>query len=80
MPTYTHREHVLTAFNHQEPDRIPVQLDGQRQHAAGYDFISGWGDALGLTPIPPVQSGTTANYYDERILEILNVDFRPHLP
>ena len=28
MPTYTHRERVLTAFNHQEPDRIPVHLMG----------------------------------------------------
>jgi len=33
-------------------------------------------DHLGLSPIPPVRSGSTASYYDERILEILDVDFR----
>jgi uroporphyrinogen decarboxylase len=33
-------------------------------------------DHLGLAPIPPVRSGTTANYYDERILECFDIDFR----
>jgi uroporphyrinogen decarboxylase len=33
-------------------------------------------DHLGLTPIPPARSGSTANYYDERILERFDIDFR----
>jgi len=33
-------------------------------------------DYLGLSPIPPVRSGTTANYYDKRILDVLDIDFR----
>ena len=33
-------------------------------------------DHLGLSPIPPIRSGSTANYYDERILEHLGIDFR----
>jgi len=31
---------------------------------------------LGLTEIPPIRSGSTANYYDERILEHFDIDFR----
>ena len=33
-------------------------------------------DSLGPSPIPPVRSGTSANYYDERILAHFDVDFR----
>jgi uroporphyrinogen decarboxylase len=33
-------------------------------------------DYLGLAPIPPVRSGATANYYDERVLEYFDIDFR----
>lgn len=75
MPTYTHRERVLMSFNHQEPDRIPVDLMGNASMLLDTTYFR-LRDALGLAPIPPVRSGTTANYYDERILEILGVDFR----
>lgn len=33
-------------------------------------------DYLKLTPIPPARLGSTANYYDERILEHFDIDFR----
>jgi uroporphyrinogen decarboxylase len=33
-------------------------------------------DRLGLAPIPPFREGTTANYYDERVLERFDIDFR----
>jgi uroporphyrinogen decarboxylase len=33
-------------------------------------------DHLGLNPIPPVRAGTSANYYDERILERFDIDYR----
>jgi uroporphyrinogen decarboxylase len=33
-------------------------------------------DRLGLPRIPPFRDGTTANYYDERVLERFDVDFR----
>jgi len=33
-------------------------------------------DYLGLSPIKPVRRGASANYYDERILEHLSIDFR----
>jgi uroporphyrinogen decarboxylase len=73
-----HRERVLAAVNHEEPDRVPTAL---------------WGSAYGITdplysellahldlgqPITPFRArrGHTVNYYDERILEALGTDTR----
>jgi len=73
-----HRERVLTAINHQEPDRVPVAL---------------WGSAYGITdplyrqlvahlglnrPLPPFRTrrGHTVNYYDDRVLDALDTDTR----
>lgn len=73
-----HRERVLTAVEHQEPDRVPTAL---------------WGSAYGITdplyrdllahlnlgqPKPPfrVRHGHTVNHYDERVLEALDTDTR----
>ncbi|MDR3572802.1 MAG: uroporphyrinogen decarboxylase family protein [Anaerolineaceae bacterium] len=73
-----HRERVLSAVNHIEPDRLPTAL---------------WGSAYGVTdplyfnllkrlklgdPMPPFRTrkGHTINYYDDRVLEALNVDVR----
>ncbi len=75
MPTYSHRERVLAAFNHQEPDRVPLDLMGNATMLLDETYLR-LRDHLGLTPIPPVRSGTTANYYDERILERFDIDFR----
>ncbi|TFG97409.1 MAG: hypothetical protein E4H13_11040 [Calditrichales bacterium] len=75
MPGYTHRERVLAAFSHEEPDRIPIDLMGNASMLLDDTYLR-LRDHLGLAPIPPVRSGTTANYYDERILEKLDVDFR----
>lgn len=73
-----HRERILTAINHEEPDYVPTAL---------------WGSAYGVTDelyfqlINFLQLGTTVlpfrrnkhhtiNYYDERILEALDIDVR----
>jgi uroporphyrinogen decarboxylase len=73
-----HRERVLAAVNHEEPDRVPTAL---------------WGSAYGITdplyhallahldlgkPLAPfrVRRGHTVNHYDERILEVLGTDTR----
>ncbi len=73
-----HRERVLTAVNHQEPDRVPTAL---------------WGGAYGITdpvyhallayldrgePVPPFRTrrGHTVNHYDDRVLEALDTDVR----
>lgn len=75
MAKYNHRERVISAFNHQEPDRIPMDLMGNASMLLDKTYFRPR-DHLGLSPIPPVRSGATANYYDDRILEYLDVDFR----
>ena len=75
MQTYTHRERVLRAFQHQEPDRVPLDMMGNATMLLDRTYFR-LRDHLGLSPIPPFRSGSTANYYDERILDALDIDFR----
>jgi uroporphyrinogen decarboxylase len=73
-----HRERVLSAVNHVEPDYVPIAV---------------WGSAYGITdplyfdlirelklgePLPPFRQykGHTVNYYDDRVLELLDIDVR----
>lgn len=73
-----HRERLLTAINHQVPDRVPTAI---------------WGSAYGITdplyfallkhlklgePVAPFRrrKGHTVNYYDERVLDALDTDVR----
>ena len=73
-----HRERILMAINHQQPDRLPTAI---------------WGSAYGITdtlyfellkelklgnPIPPFRRrlGHTVNYYDDRVLDALDTDVR----
>ena len=73
--SYSHRERVLAAVNLQEPDRVPVDLMGNATMLLDATYLR-LRDHLKLEPIPPVRSGTTANYYDERILDHFEIDFR----
>lgn len=75
MSTCTHRERVIEALNHREPDRVPIDLMGHASMLLDetYERLR---DFLGLSPILPIRSGFNANYYDERVLEYLDVDFR----
>lgn len=75
MTQYNHRQRVIATIQHQEADRIPLDLMGQATMLLDQTYFR-LRDYLGLSPIPPARSGSTANYYDERILEILDVDFR----
>ena len=75
MAAYTHRERVLAAINHEQADRVPIDLMGNATMLLDNTYFR-LRDHLGLEPIPPVRSGSTANYYDERILEYLDIDFR----
>ncbi len=75
MTQYNHRQRVLATIQHQEADRIPLDLMGQATMLLDQTYFR-LRDFLGLSPIPPARFGSTANYYDERILEILDIDFR----
>lgn len=72
----THRDRVLTAVDHKEPDRIPMDMGsvGSLLVDSVYFDVK---KQLGITEdIPPYRMGSTANYYDERIMEALDTDFR----
>lgn len=75
MAECSHRERVILTFNHQEADRIPIDLMGNASMLLDKTYFR-LRDHLGLSPIPPVRKGTTANYYDDRILDYLDIDFR----
>lgn len=75
MGELTHRERVELTFNHQTPDRLPLDLMGNASMLLDETYHN-LRRYLNLDEIPPIRSGSTANYYDERILEILGVDFR----
>src|SRR5512138_2718668 len=75
MSTITHRERVVMSLHHEIPDRVPVDMMGNASMLLDKTYLR-LRDHLGLSPIPPVREGSSANYYDERILEMLDVDFR----
>jgi len=75
-----HRERVELALEHKEPDRLPLDLGG----TAGLLF-----DGLYFrlkkhlkieNKVQPFRFGHTANYYDEDILDCLDIDIRRILP
>ena len=71
----TPRKRVLMDFKHREPDRVPIDMMGNATMLLDKTYFR-LRDHLGLPPIPPIRRGTSANYYDERILDYLGVDFR----
>jgi uroporphyrinogen decarboxylase len=72
----THRERVIKALNHEEPDRVPIDLffhAGMLTDPAYFALKQ----HLGIEgDIAPFRQGLGANYYDERILEVLDIDIR----
>ncbi len=72
----THRERVLAAINHKEPDRIPLDLWGSDSRLVNqfyFDVLKylGW-EGYG----EKVRPGRTAEYVDYRLSDYLDVDFR----
>jgi uroporphyrinogen decarboxylase len=73
-----HRERLLTAVNHAEPDFVPTAIMGSAHGITDPLYFSllkylGLGD-----PVPPFRhlKGHTINYYDDRVLDALDVDVR----
>jgi len=72
----THRERVLTALKHQEPDRVPLDLWGSDSRLLNQFYFNvlkylGW-EGRGEM----VRPGKTAEYVDYRLSDYLDVDFR----
>jgi len=82
MPaTMTHRERVLTALDHREPDRVPIDLGGSRCssiHVAGYQRLKRHFGVEGPDVI--IDRMMQPVLIDERILERLDVDTRAVFP
>src|SRR6185503_16831839 len=72
----THRERVIKALNHEEPDRVPTDLFFHAGMLTDTSYFA-LKKQLGIEgDIPPFRKGLGANYYDERILEALDIDIR----
>lgn len=76
MEALTHRQRVLTALNHQEPDRVPIDLGGSAYSLNDDIYFRLKTNMCIEGDIPAWRHGHTSNYYDERILEQLDIDFR----
>jgi uroporphyrinogen decarboxylase len=71
-----HRERVITSISLNEPDRIPLDLGSTSSLIVDSVYFKLKKLLKIDSDIKPFRSGSTANYYDERILEKLDIDFR----
>jgi len=72
----THRQRVLAALNREEPDRVPIDI-GSSVNNMNDGVYCGVKQYLGIKgDIRPFRGLMTATYYDERVLEALDVDIR----
>jgi len=70
------RDRVLRTINHQDADRPPMDLGGAASSLNDLAYFN-LKKHLGIQgDIEPFRLGTTSNYYDERVLFQLNIDFR----
>ena len=76
MPRLTHRQRVLRAIAHEEPDRVPTALGGG-PYGMVDDLYLRLVRKLGLgDPVPPFRSGHSISYMDDRLLDRLGTDIR----
>lgn len=76
------RERVLAALNHQEPDRIPIDLGSTQVTGIHVIAARGLRDALGLPPVEPVLCDTIQQLAlpEDDLLRRLDVDTRGLFP
>ncbi len=72
----THKERVLTALMHREPDRVPIDVWGSASRICNELYFKivqdqGW---QGLGPV--VKASRSGDYVDERVDVLLDSDFR----
>ena len=70
------RERVLTSLNHEEPDRVPLYFGGTSSNLTDESYFQ-LKKFLGIEgDVETYREGHTGNYFDQRILEALDVDVR----
>ena len=76
------RERVLAALNHQEPDRIPIDLGSTQVTGIHVIAARGLRDVLGLPPVEPVLCDTIQQLAlpEDDLLRRLDVDTRGLFP
>lgn len=79
MSKLSNRERVLLAFNHKEADRVPIDFLGNASllvDEAYFHLLDHLGWSRGEIGKYRFRRGSTANYYDTRLLELFDIDFR----
>lgn len=72
----THRNRVLTTLNLEEPDRVPIDI-GSSVNNMNDGIYFKVKEYLGIeVDAKPFRGLMTATYYDERVLDALDVDIR----
>ncbi len=79
MPrTYTHRERVLAALNHQEADRVPLELGSTTATGITIGAYEKLARHCGIEPVIQLTDRMQQlTAVDERLLEAFDVDCRP---
>jgi uroporphyrinogen decarboxylase len=72
----TPRERVIKALNHEEPDRVPIDLFFHAGMLTDASYFALKQHLRIEGDIAPFRQGLGANYYDERLLEALDIDIR----
>lgn len=70
------RQRVLTALNHQEPDRVPLALGGGPYGLVDELYLNLVHHLRLGPPVAPFRSGHNISYMDDRLLERLGIDMR----
>ncbi len=72
----TSRERVLTALDHEEPDRVPLYFGGTSSFLTDQSYFQLKKFLKIEGEVEPYRVGHTGNIFDQRILEALDVDVR----
>ena len=77
MDSLSSRERVNLCLEHQEPDRVPIDLGGGRQTSIYLEPYLKTGERLGLGQLDVALSPRdVVDRFDERFLKSLDIDFR----
>jgi len=71
-----HRERALMSIAREEPDRVPLDLGGSAYSLTDKVYFSVKQELNIHGDIQPYRRNRLSNYYDERVLEALDIDFR----